>query len=145
MKGVVAAIRLLLSVLAAALALGVDQCAYAQTQQNRPQTAPRPSQQAKRVDDRHWQELMDQAEAQIAKGEYARGEDTGRQLVEEAQRIFGDSHPDTATSLNVIADAQMRQGKYAEAQKNFSAALDIYEKRLGPEHVDTAAALNNQI
>ena len=143
MKPVVAAARLLLPVLAVVLALGVDPSAYAQTQQKRRPPAPRPGQQAKRVDDRHWQELMDQAEAQIAKGEYARGEDSGRQLVEEARRIFGDSHPDTATSLNVIADAQMRQGKYAEAQKNFSAALDIYEKRLGPEHVDTAAALNN--
>ncbi len=143
MKPVVAAARLLLPVLAVVLALGVDLSAYAQAQQKGRPPAPRPGQQAKRVDDRHWQELMDQAEAQIAKGEYARGEDTGRQLVEEAQRIFGDNHPDTATSLNVIADAQMRQGKYAEAQKNFSAALDIYEKRLGPEHVDTAAALNN--
>ena len=143
MKGVVAAIRLLLSVLAAALALGVDQCAYAQTQQNRPQTAPRPAQQAKRVDDRRWQELMDQAEAQIAKGEYARGEDSGRQLVEEALRVFGDSHPDTATSLNVLADAQLRQGKYSDAKNNFGAALNIYEKRLGPEHEYTAAALNN--
>lgn len=143
MKPVVAAARLLLPVLAVVLALGVDLSAYAQAQQKGRPPAPRPGQQAKRVDDRHWQELMDQAEAQIAKGEYARGEDTGRQLVEEAQRIFGDNHPDTATSLNVIADAQMRQGKYAEAQKNFSAALDIYEKRLGLEHVDTAAALNN--
>jgi CHAT domain-containing protein/tetratricopeptide (TPR) repeat protein len=143
MKPVVAAVRLLLPVLAVVFALGAELSAYAQTQQKKRPPAPRPGQQAKRVDDRHWQELMDQAEAQIAKGEYARGEDTARQLVEEAKRIFGDSHPDTATSLNVIADAQMRQGKYAEAQKNFSAALDIYEKRLGPEHVDTAAALNN--
>jgi len=143
MARVVPAVRLLLPVLAAALALGVDQCAYAQTQQKRPQAAPRPAQQAKRVDDRRWQELMDQAEAQIAKGEYARGEDSGRLLVEEALRIFGDSDPDVATSLNVFADAQMRQGKYADAQKNFSAALNIYEKRLGPEHVNTAAALNN--
>jgi len=143
MKPAVAAARLLLPVLALVLALGVDLSAYAQTQHKRRPPAPRPGQQAKRVDDRHWQELMDQAEAQIAKGEYARGEDSGRQLVEEARRIFGDDHPDTATSLNVLADAQLRQGKYAEAQKNFSAALDIYERTLGPEQVDTAAALNN--
>lgn len=141
MKPAVPAARLLLPVLAAVLALGTQPSAYAQTQQKRQQRAP--GQQAKRVDDRRWQELMKEAEAQIARGEYARGEDTGRQLVAEALRIFGDSHPDTATSLNVIADAQLRQGKYADAQKNFSAALNIYEKRLGPEHVDTAAALNN--
>ncbi len=137
------AARLSLTVLAAVFALGVDLSAYGQDAQKRRQAAPRPAQQAKRVDDRHWQELMDQAEAQIAKGEYARGEETARQLVEEAKKIFGDSHPDTATSLNVIADAQMRQGKYGEAQKNFSAALTIYEQRLGPEHLSTAAALNN--
>ncbi len=86
---------------------------------------------------------MDQAEAQLAKGEYARAEDSARQLVAEASRLFGEDHPDTATSFNVIADAQLRQGKYADAQKNFTAALGIYEKRRGAEHVDTAAALNN--
>ncbi len=145
MKPLVSAARLLLPVLALALALalGVDPPAYGQTSQVRRKAAPRPAQQPKRVDDRHWRELMDQAEAQIAKGEYARGEETARQLVEEARKLFGDSHPDTATSLNVIADAQMRQGKYADAQKNFSTALNIYEQRLGAEHLSTAAALNN--
>ena len=143
MTRLVACVRLLLPVLAAALSLGVDQHACAQAQQKKPQAAPRPAQQVKRVDDRRWQELMLQAEAQIAKGEYARGEDSARQLVEEALRLFGDSDPDTGTSLNIVADAQMRQGKYADAQKNFSAALNIFEKKLGPEHVSTAAALNN--
>ena len=109
------AARLLLPVLAAVLALGVDLSAYGQTQQKRRTPAPSAAQQATRVDDRHWQELMDQAEAQIARGEYARGEETARQLVEEARKIFGNSHPDTATSFNVIADAQLRQGKYADA------------------------------
>jgi len=137
MKSFAPAARLLLPVLAAALALGVDVSAYGQAQRRAP------AQQAKRVDDRHWQELMNQAEALIAKGEYARGEDAARLLVDEALKLFGDSHPDTATSLNVIADAQMRQGKYGAAQKNFGAALNIYEQRLGPEHVSTAAALNN--
>ena len=140
------AARLILPVLALtfALALGAAPPAYAQVPAKKAQQpAPRVSQQAKRVDDRRWQELMDQAEAQIAKGEYARGEDSGRLLVEEASKLFGDDHPETATSLNVVADAQLRQGKYAEAQKNFAAALNIYEKRLGPEHANTAAALNN--
>ena len=140
MKPPVPAARLLLPVLAAVLALGVALSAYGQTQKSKGRP---PAQQAKRVDDRHWRELMDQAEALIAKGEYARGEETARQLVGEALKLFGDGHPDTATSLNVIADAQMRQGKYADAQKNFGAALNIYEQRLGPEHVSTAAALNN--
>ncbi|MFH1602940.1 MAG: tetratricopeptide repeat protein, partial [Pseudomonadota bacterium] len=132
---------MLMPILAIALLLGVDPSAYAQAQAKRP--AARRSQQVTRVDDRRWQELMDQAEAQLAKGEYARAEDSGRHLVAEASRIFGEDHPDTATSLNVLADAQFQQGKYADAQKNFNVALNIYEKRLGPEHVDTAAALNN--
>ena len=143
MKRVVVAVRLLLPVLGAVLALGADQGAYAQAPQKRQQMAPRPAQPPRSVDDRRWRELMDQAEAQIAKGDYARAEGTGRLLVDEALTIFGDNDPETATSLNVLADAQMRQGKYADAQKNFSAALNIYEKRLGPEHVHTAAALNN--
>src|SRR5512140_3058473 len=140
MKPPAPAARLLLPVLAAVLALGVALPAYGQTQKNKGRP---PAQQAKRVDDRHWRELMDQAEALIAKGEYARGEEAARQLVDEALKLFGDGHPDTATSFNVIADAQMRQRKYADAQKNCGAALNIYEQRLGPEHVSTAAALNN--
>lgn len=141
MQPVVHAVRLLLPVLTLVLALGAQSPALAQVpKKGQPQGA---APQAKRVDDRRWQELMDQAETQIAKGEYARGEDSGRRLVEEALRIFGDGHPETATSLNVVADAQLRQGKYADAQKNFSAALGIYEKSLGPEHANTAAALNN--
>ena len=143
MQPVVHTVRLLLPVLALTLWLSAVPSAFAQVPQKRQQAAPRAAQQEKRVDDRRWQELMLQAEGQIAKGEYARGEESGRALVEEALRLFGDSHPDTATSLNVIADAQLRQGKYADAQKNFAAALAIYEKRLGPEHENTAAALNN--
>ncbi len=128
---------------ALALSLGVDLPASAQAPQKRQPPGVRATQAAKQIDDRRWQELMDQAEAHIGKGDYARGEDSARQLVEEALRLFTDSHPDTATSLNVLADAQLRQGKYPEAQKNFSAALGIYEKRLGPDHANTAAALNN--
>ncbi|TSA14961.1 MAG: CHAT domain-containing protein [Betaproteobacteria bacterium] len=143
MKPPVPASRLLFQVVAAVLALGVALSAFGQERQKQRQPAQRAAPQAKQVDDRHWQELMDQAEARIAKGEYAGGEEIALKLVEEAKKLFGDGHPDTATSLNVIADAQMRQGKYADAQKNFSAALAIYEKRLGPEHVNTAAALNN--
>jgi CHAT domain-containing protein/Tfp pilus assembly protein PilF len=136
------AARLWLTALAAAIALGAAPAAGAPTRQAQREAA-RAAQPAKRTDDRRWQELMAQADAQIAKGEYARGEETARALVAEARRIFGDSHPDTATSLNVIGDAQMRQGKYAEARRSFSESLSIYEQRLGPEHVSTAAALNN--
>jgi len=143
MKPHVPAARILGPALALVLALSVATSAGAQTAKAQRQQAPRQAQAARQVDDRHWRELMDQAEAAIAKGEYARGEEIARQLVEEARRIFGDKHPDTATSLSVIADAQMRQGKYADAQKNFSAALSIYEQKLGPEDVSTAAALNN--
>ena len=133
--------RWLLSFLVATVAFATGASVYAQTQQKKPAQAQR--QPAKQVDDRRWQELMGQAESKIAKGDYAGGEDLASQLVQEAFRIFGDNHPDSATSLNILADAQLRQGKYGEAQKNFSTALGIYEKRLGPEHVNTAAGLNN--
>ena len=143
MQPLVYAARLVVPFMALVLWLVVDSPALAQAPQKRQQQGARAVQPEKRIDDRRWQELMQQAEAQIAKGEYALGEESGRQLLDEALRIFGDSHSDTATSLNVVADAQLKQGKYPDAQKNFAAALNIYEKRLGPDHENTAAALNN--
>ena len=143
MTSLAPATRLLMALLAAALVLGTDLSAYGQSAKSKRQAAQQAAKPAKRVDDGRWRELMDQADANIAKGEYAAGEQSATQLVEEARRVFGNDHPDTATSLNILADAQMRQGKYAAAQKNFSAALAIYEQKLGPEDVSTAAALNN--
>ncbi len=103
--------------------------------------ASRPAPQ--RVDDRHWQQLADQAEGLLAKGNFSDAEQAGRQLVVEAKRIFGANHVNTASSFSILGAVLLKQGRYGEAEEQFREALAIYEKRSGSESVNTASALNN--
>jgi Tfp pilus assembly protein PilF len=57
--------------------------------------------------------------------------------------LFGDNHPNTAASLNLIGLLHQFQGDLAIAQPFFERALAIWEQTLGPDHGETAAALNN--
>src|ERR1043165_4578219 len=60
--------------------------------------------QAQRADDRHWQELADQAEALLAKGDLPNAERAGRQLVDEGKKVFGDGHANVAEHLFPFVD-----------------------------------------
>ena len=148
---------LLPSALGVALLLlsGVVQ-AQTQTQNSSPKPAakpaapaPKPAAQAPRqaplkaVDDRRWNDLVDQAEEHLAKGNYAAAEVAGQALVEEANRIFPPGHGNIAASHSVLGTAYFRQGRYADAEARFRQALGIYESRVGPEAAQTASALNN--
>jgi CHAT domain-containing protein/tetratricopeptide (TPR) repeat protein len=102
------------------------------------QPAPRTS-----ADDQRWRLLADQAEDLLEKGDFVGGERVGRQVVDEARRLFGESHANMAASLSILGGSQLRQAKYAEAEETFRQALSIYESRSGAESVNTASALNN--
>jgi len=95
------------------------------------------------VDDRRWQDLADQTDNALAKGDFGAAEQLGRQLVEEGLRVFGDAHANTASSYSLLASALFRQGRYAESESQFRRALEIYERRSGPDSVNVASALNN--
>ena len=94
-------------------------------------------------DERAWQSLADQAEDNLAKGQFGIAEGLARQAVDEAMRIFQADHPNTAASLSVLGSSMFRQGRFAEAERSFREALDIYERRSGENSVNTASALNN--
>lgn len=106
------------------------------------QSAPR-RQAPQRADDRRWQELADQAESLLAKGDLRGAEQAGRALVEEAKRIFPAGHANLASSISTLGAVFLKQGKYGEAEEQFREALAIYEKRSGADSVNTASALNN--
>jgi CHAT domain-containing protein/tetratricopeptide (TPR) repeat protein len=90
-----------------------------------------------------WEDLADQAEAQLAKADYSGAEQAAQRLVEQALALFGETHGNTAASQSLLGSALFRQGRYAEAERRFRQALSIYEQRSGPDSVQTASALNN--
>src|SRR5262249_12645531 len=57
------------------------------------------------------------------------------------EQLMGETHPDTATSLNNLALLQRANGNYAQAEPLFQRALAIREQRLGPFHLATAESL----
>ncbi|MCG8353004.1 MAG: tetratricopeptide repeat protein [Chloroflexales bacterium] len=76
-------------------------------------------------------------------GDYA----TARHYAERAlvirERLLGPTHPDTASSLHIVAALLKNQGDYAAARPMLERALAIREQELGPDHPDTASSLNN--
>ena len=107
--------------------------------------APKPAaqQQGPSVDDRRWNDLADQAEDNLAKGSFAAAETAGRELLDEANKIFPPEHLNIAASHSILGSVYFKQGRYADAEARFQQALNMYETRAGPEAPQTASALNN--
>jgi CHAT domain-containing protein/Tfp pilus assembly protein PilF len=63
--------------------------------------------------------------------------------VEVREKIQGELHPATATSLNNLALLYQSMGKYADAAKLLQRSLEIRRKVLGEEHPDVAISFNN--
>ncbi len=63
--------------------------------------------------------------------------------LEMAQERFGESHPDTATSLNNLALLYSSMGRYEEALPLCQRSLEIRERELGESHPHTATSLGN--
>lgn len=59
------------------------------------------------------------------------------------QKILGQEHPDTASSLTDLGIVATGQGEYDAAQMYYEQALTIQKKILGFNHLDIAATINN--
>jgi CHAT domain-containing protein/tetratricopeptide (TPR) repeat protein len=101
------------------------------------------AQTSRAADDKQWEQLADQTEAALAKGDLAKADQLGRRLVIDAKRIYGPAHSNTASGLSILGAVFLKEGKYGDAEEQFREALAIYEKRSGPDSVNTASALNN--
>jgi CHAT domain-containing protein/tetratricopeptide (TPR) repeat protein len=115
----------------------------AQTPKPAAQAQKPAAQQGPAVDDRRWSDLADQAEDHLAKGSFAAAEAAGRDMLDEAIRIFPREHPNIAASHSILGSVHFKQGRYADAEAQFRQALNIYETRSGAEAPQTASALNN--
>ena len=94
-------------------------------------------------DAQRWQELQGQADAALAKGDYAQAESLGKQAVAAGTAGFGANDPNVASSWSGLGSAQLRNNNISESENSFRQALGIYERRLGAEHEFTGAMLNN--
>jgi CHAT domain-containing protein/tetratricopeptide (TPR) repeat protein len=69
-------------------------------------------------------------------------ERTAAELPEIKKKIFGEDHPNFATSLHNLAVACYQRGDYARAEALCRRALEIRKQALGTAHPDYAASLH---
>ncbi|HEX8397531.1 MAG TPA: DUF2225 domain-containing protein [Pyrinomonadaceae bacterium] len=65
-----------------------------------------------------------------------------KQALELRQELFGEKHPDTATSLNNLGLAYSHLGNHQEALNLYKQAMEIYRNLFGEKHPDVARSLN---
>jgi tetratricopeptide (TPR) repeat protein len=65
------------------------------------------------------------------------------QALEIRRQLFGDLHPETATSFNNIGTSYYESKKYAEAIQYLQKAVETRQQVLGDEHPDTNDSLYN--
>lgn len=94
-------------------------------------------------DAQRWQQLQNDAEAALAKGDYGQAESLAKQAVAAGNAGFGPGDQNVAASYSVLGAVQLKNSNLAEAENNFRQALGIYEKRFGAEHEYVGATLNN--
>lgn len=90
-----------------------------------------------------WQQQQGEADAALARGDYAQAQSLAGQAVASGTAGFGPDDPNVAASLSSLGAAQLRAGDALGAEQSFRRALAIYEKRLGADHEFVGAMLNN--
>jgi len=66
-----------------------------------------------------------------------------RQTLEWKEMVLGKEHPDTLTSVSILAPVLQDQGKYEEAEVMRRRALEYYDKVIGREHPSSLTSLSN--
>jgi len=76
-------------------------------------------------------------------GCYREAEPLFKQSLGIFRKIYGEYHPDVATSLDNLAKLYYEEGKNDEAESLYKQSLEITGKIYGEYHPDVAASLNN--
>lgn len=76
-------------------------------------------------------------------GQYAAAIPLAQQALSLREQFFGPSHPDVATSLNVLGELYRGVGSYPQGESFTQRALALREQIFGPTHPDVAMSLNN--
>jgi tetratricopeptide (TPR) repeat protein len=78
-----------------------------------------------------------------ALGEYGRALDYHERAMAIRKKVYGEQHPDVATSLNNLGSAYDALGDNSKAISYYEQSLTIDEAVFGKEHPDVAIDLNN--
>jgi len=87
--------------------------------------------------------LMDIGNLYDFNGCYREAEPLFKQSLEIRRKIYGEYHPNVATSLNNLALLYYEESKYNEAEPLYKQALEIIKKIHGEYHPNVATSLNN--
>jgi len=86
--------------------------------------------------------LMGIGNVYSSKGDYDLALKYYEQSLEIQKALFGDRHPDVATSLNNIGFVYSKKGDYDLALKYYEQWLEIRKALFGDRHPDVASSLN---
>lgn len=93
--------------------------------------------------EQEWKSLNDQVMPHLLGGALKQAEQLARDAVAEADKTFGATHQNTATSLGHLALVLRFQKRFEESEKHYRRAYAIREKGLGPAHPSSALLLLN--
>ncbi len=90
-----------------------------------------------------WKQLNGRAVQLYHEGQYAQAVSLAEQALTLARQLWGEEHPNIATSLNNLAYLYESQGRYTEALPLFEQALEMRQRLFAGDHPDVASSLNN--
>lgn len=85
---------------------------------------------------------MNLGTTEAALGEYTEAESLYREGVHIIEAWYGPNHPDTATSMAILASTLIQEGKYTEAESLLNQVLKIQERMYGSVHDRIAFTLD---
>jgi CHAT domain-containing protein/tetratricopeptide (TPR) repeat protein len=91
----------------------------------------------------------DQVRVQVLRGQflqltarYVQAESVLTRAVDEADKVFGAAHPETANPMQVLANVYLSTGRYDQSRNWYQRALTVRKNALGEEHPDVANSIN---
>jgi len=91
----------------------------------------------------HWNEINQQVVKAYQSGHYSKGIAFAEKAYQYALKNFGETDPDTLSSINNLAALYESQGRYGEAEPLYKRCLQLSEEVLGPKHPSTLRSINN--
>jgi tetratricopeptide (TPR) repeat protein len=76
-------------------------------------------------------------------GHWREAEVTLAQVMKTRQRVLGEEHPDTLTSMANLASTYRNQGRWKEAEELDVQVMETRKRVLGEEHPDTLSSMAN--